>query len=475
MSETRRAWRHVVEKHMYHPDAPGSARYWVPETETAPRSRLKELQSEKLETMVRYLYDESAYYRRHFDELKLTPADVRAVDDLHKVPVMTKEALAHDQIAHPPWGKASPVTDELWAREGWMLFSTSGTTALPRAFRFTAHDRKLVTYKYARALYAAGVRGGHVAFNCFSYGPFVAFWGMQEALNLMGCAVIPGGGMDTKRRATLINHYRPNVLIATPSYVLYLAETMQQLGFDPAAVGVKFLCTGGEAGPCIPATKARMEAAWGGARLSDNFGTTEVAPAPVAYTCQVESQQNDRPMNMHLTEDMYIPEVLDPETWAPVAPGSRGVLVCTNLWSESQPFLRYVVGDYLQVSEQPCPCGRTHALAIGGPAGRPDDMVKVRGVVLFPSTIEAVVRVVPELTNEFLMVLTNEAGMDDLTVHVEAAAGVASDRYGGLAAHVQERIRTELGLRTTVEVLGPGSLPRTEFKAKRIKDLRRKA
>jgi phenylacetate-CoA ligase len=459
---------------MYHPDAPGSDRYWVPETETAPRSRLEELQSEKLETMVRYLYEESAYYRRQFDELKLTPADVRSVTDLQKVPVMTKEQLANDHIEHPPWGSASPVTDELWAREGWMLFSTSGTTALPRAFRFTAHDRKLVTYKYARALYAAGVRPGNVAFNCFSYGPFVAFWGMHEALNLMGCAVIPGGGMDTKRRATLIKHYRPTVLIATPSYVLYLAETMQQLGLDPAAVGVKFLCTGGEVGPCIPATKARMEAAWGGARISDNFGTTEVAPAPLAYTCHVESQQNHRPMNMHLTEDMYIPEVLDPQTWEPVAPGRRGVLVCTNLWSESQPFLRYVVGDYVQVSQQLCACGRTHALVVGGPAGRPDDMVKVRGVVLFPSTIEAVVRLVPHLTHEFLMVLSNEGGMDDLTVQVEAAEEVTSDAYHALAARVRERIQTELGLRTTVEVLSPRSLPRTEFKAQRIKDLRRK-
>jgi phenylacetate-CoA ligase len=133
-------------------------------------------------------------------------------------------------------------------------------------------------------------------------------------------------------------------------------------------------------------------------------------------------------------------------------------------------FLRYAVGDYLQVSEQRCPCGRTH-LAIGEPAGRPDDMVKVRGVVLFPSTIEAVVRLVPELTNEFLMVLTNEAGMDDLAVHVEATEAVASESYGGLAGHVQERIRTELGLRTTVQVLTPRPLPHTEFKAKRIKDL----
>lgn len=474
MSQIRDAWRDLVRRYMFHPDRPGSDQYWVPETETASRERLKDIQSEKLELSVRYLYEESAYYRRLFDDLKLKPADIRSVDDLSKVPVMTKEELADDQVRNPPWGAASPVTDEVWATEGWMMFATSGTTALPRAFRFTAHDQKLVAWKYARAIYAGGVRSGNVALNCFSYGPFSAFWGMHLALNLMGCAVIPGGGMDTKRRATFIHHYRPTVLIGTPSYMLYLSETMQELGYDPAGAGVKFLLTGGEAGPCILATKARMEGAWGGATVVDNYGTTEVAPAPLAYTCQVETRQHDHSMNMHLTEDMYIPEVLDPETWEPVAPGHRGVMVATNLWSESQPFLRYVVGDYLSITTEPCACGRTHARALGGFAGRPDDMVKVRGVVLFPSTIESLVRVLPELTNEFMMVLSSAGGMDDLTIQVEAARAVPEQRFPELRQLLEESARTNLGLRTTVEVLSFGSLPRTEFKARRIRDLRNK-
>jgi phenylacetate-CoA ligase len=387
--------------------------------------------------------------------------------------VLTKEALAEDQVRHPPWGTLAPVTDEVWSREGWLFFATSGTTALPRAFRVTAHDRDLLTWLYCRAFYAGGLRTGHVALNCFSYGPFSAFWGAHLALNLMGCAVIPGGGMDTNRRAMFVQTYRPTVLVCTPSYALFLGETLQQMGGDPAGGSVRFLITAGEAGPCIPATKARIETLWG-AQIIDNYGSTEVAPAPLAYTCREEAQHRERPVNMHLTEDMYVPEVLDPETWEPVAPGQRGVMVCTNLWSEGQPFLRYVIGDYLTVSDAGCECGRTHVHARGGFSGRPDDMVKVRGVVLFPSTIEAVVRRVPELSNEFMLVLTRGAGgLDELTVQVEAAE-TAPERHAGLRDALAEAIRTHVGLRAAVELLPPGTLPRTEFKARRLKDLRAK-
>jgi phenylacetate-CoA ligase len=475
VTDMRSAWRQLVKQYMYHPDAPGADRYWVPETETASRARLQEIQNDKLSMAVRFLYEHSRYYRRLFDERKLAPDDVRTTDDLWKVPVLTKDALGDDQVQHPPWGTAAPLTEEVWSREGWLLFATSGTTALPRAFRVTRHDREVLTWMYCRALYAGGIRPGHVALNCFSYGPFSAFWGAHLALNVMGCSVIPGGGMDTRRRASFIAHYRPSILICTPSYALYLGETLRELGHDPARSAVRFLITAGEPGPCIPATKARIEGLWG-AQIVDNYGSTEVAPAPLAYTCWEEAQQRDRPMNMHLTEDMYVPEVLDPDTWEPVAPGQRGVMVCTNLWSEGQPFLRYAIGDYLTVADHGCACGRTHVQAVGGFVGRPDDMVKVRGVVLFPSTIESIVRRVPDLTNEFMLLLTSGAGgLDELIVRVEAAAGVAPDRYPTLDEAVREAIRTHVGIRAGVEVLAPGTLPRTEFKARRIEDRRLKA
>lgn len=474
MTDARTAWRELVRRWMVQPDGPGGERHWAPEVETAPRERLRDIQEEKLGVLVRYLYGESPYYRRLFDSLGLTPADIRSVDDLRKVPVLTKEELARDQAEAPPWGTAPPITHELWSREGWLLTSTSGTTAMPRAFRLTRHDRDLLTWLYCRAFYAGGIRGGHVALNCFSYGPFSAFWGAHLALNHMGSPVIPGGGMDTKRRATFIGHYRPTILICTPSYSLFLGETMRQMGHEPSTSGVRFLITAGEPGPCIPATKVRIESLWN-AQIVDNYGSTEVAPAPLAYTCREEAQHRDRPVNLHLTEDLYVPEVLDPETWEPVAPGERGVMVCTNLWSEGQPYLRYAIGDYLTVGTEGCECGRTHAHVIGGFSGRPDDMVKVRGLVLFPSTIEAVVRQVPDLTNEFMLVLTTGAGgLDELTVQVEAGAHVAAARYGELGERVREAIRTHVGLRAEVEVLAPATLPRTEFKARRLTDRRGK-
>lgn len=469
---TRREWLDVVVRQAEGLDGPTGTTRWAEGLETASAEQLRDLRSAKLRALVRYLHANSGYYQRQFAELGLEPGDISDEADLARVPVLTRDELAADQGACPPWGSVSPMSDQVWRHRGWQLFATSGTTMRPRAFRFSDHDRTLFAWLYARALYAGGVRSGELALNCFSYGPFVGFWGVHLALNRLGCPVIPGGGMDTSRRVLMIAYYRPTVLVGTPSYLLRLADAVEQQGHDPARGSVRYLVTAGEPGTGIPAMKARMEQRWG-ARIVDLYGCTEVAPAPLAYLCEAEQAQTDRGANAHLNEDAYLAEVVDPATWTPVAEGERGVLVCTNLWSEGNPFLRYAVGDYLTVTSEPCACGRTSRRVVGGFTGRPDDMVKVRGVPLFPSTIEAIVLDVPELGGEFEMVLTTGSdSTTELTVRAEARPDVPGAEHARLRDALAQRIRAHVGIRVPVELLPYGELPRSELKAKRIKDLR---
>jgi phenylacetate-CoA ligase len=210
-----------------------------------------------------------------------------------------------------------------------------------------------------------------------------------------------------------------------------------------------------------------------GAELHEFYGCTEAAPSAGGYTCHPIAAQSEGPISTHLMEDVQIWELIDPETHQPAPDGTRGVSVVTNLCSESSPQLRFLVGDYTTLTHDPCLCGRTHARATGGFLGRADDMLNVRGVTVFPSSLEDAVRRVPGLGDEFAIILTTERELDVLTVQVEALAESPSDTYAALATSVEREVRSRCELRPVVEVLPHGTLPRTEFKAKRVKDLRR--
>ncbi|MBI2820002.1 MAG: hypothetical protein HYX73_08490, partial [Acidobacteria bacterium] len=212
MSDIRQQWRAVVEKYRLHPTSAANDHYWCPELETCSRQKLKDVQEEKLNVLVRYLYDCSPFYRAKFDRAKLRPSDIRSLADLPKLPITTQQEMAVDVQANPPWGTYTPIDDATWAERGWMLFSTSGSTGTPRPFRYTLHDRDQWAWNDARVLWAQGLRTGDSAFLAFGYGPHVLFWGVHHGLNLMGIPVISGGGMDTKRRAYMIDTFRPTVL-----------------------------------------------------------------------------------------------------------------------------------------------------------------------------------------------------------------------------------------------------------------------
>ena len=466
---SREKWIAVLEKFARTtPTEPASKRYWSPELECAPRERITDIQNEKLAAMVPYLYEHSAFYRAKFKAAKLKPADLKTLVDLPKFPVTTKDEMARDVNAHRPWGTYTPIDDKTWRERGWMIFSTSGTTTTPRSFRYTALDRELWAKASVRALYAMGVRTGDSALTCTNYNPHVFFWGIHHAFNLMKIPVIPGG-VATERRLQMIDLYRPTILVATPSYSLHLANTMRNAGADPALSSVNKLICGGEPASGIASTRKRIEESWN-AEMHDVYGCTEAAPGCSAFTCR-EGLKRD-PVATHVHEDLQIWELVEPESFAPVAPDARGLTVVTNLNSEGSPQLRFLVGDFATFDRDKCVCGRTFARARGGFQGRADDMLIIRGLKLFPSVIEEIVRSFAALGNEFQILLETEGVMDSFTIIAETVAPADEFNSREISARLEAEVIRQCELRPRIRLAEPGTLPHTEFKARRVIDRR---
>jgi phenylacetate-CoA ligase len=460
---SREHYLSIVRKHQLDPLRPGSPEMWSPGLEAAPRQRIEEIQSEKIAAAFEYLFEESPYYRERFVAAGLARGAVRSIDDLRKIPVTRKLDWIPDIDAHRPWGRFSPLSEDRWRTAGWMIFSTSGTTLLPRVFRHTTHDQEMWGWMCARALWAYGVRAGQLAVNCFYYGPSVAAWGLHEGLRRIGCSVVAAGSMSAERRAMHIKLLRPQVLLGTPSTLLTLGRHMADVGDDPACAGVRILVCAGEPGAAVWSTRQRLETLWR-ASVHDDFGCTEVAMAPLGYTCAAASTSAEPPVSVHLMEDALIVEVLDPDSLEPVPPGRPGTLVVSNLYSESAPFLRFDMGDWVSITEAPCPCGRTHARALGGLLGRTDNCVKVKGLQFFPSTFEDALRSIDGAADEYRLEILPG---DRVAIVVEQRPGATL-----LAEEVAATLRRLLGISVEVQLLHAGTLPRTEGKGARFLDRR---
>src|SRR5712671_1565709 len=429
-ARTRAHWLDTLARHKRDPDRPGSADYWSPSLDCAGRDELRAIQDAKLAALTPFLYENSGFYRRRFDRLGLLPTDLRTVDDLPKWPVVDKTEMMEDLKAAPPFGTYTTHDDALWAARGWMMFSSSGSTGVPRVFRYSQIDRELWEWANARALHAFGIRPGDTVLICAGYGPHVFAWGVQFALARMGVACIPGGGMTAEARAMLIDRFEPTVLTCTPSYALHLGRVMAERGLDPAASSIRTILVGGEPAAGIEGTRRRLEDLWS-ARLVEIW------------------------------------ELVDAESGRPVAEGARGLTVCTSLNSESSPQLRFLVGDYTVLTSERCACGRTHVRAVGAFAGRVDELINLRGVKMYPVQLEAAVRAVSGVGDEYEIVLaTTPDGLDVMTARVEHPSA-------SIGAQVAREIQARCEVRCDVEVLAPGTLPKTEFKARRIRDTRR--
>ena len=465
--DTRARWLATLARYRRDFTGPVDARRWSPALESCSRDELRAIQDAKLAALTPFLYENSGFYRRRFDRLGLAPSDIRTVEDLSKWPVVDKAEMMDDAAEHPPYGTYTTMTDEVWADRGWMMFSSSGSTGVPRVFRYSQLDRDYWAWANARALHSMGVARGDTVLAIGGFGPHVFIWGMVQALAHMGIPLLPGGGMDARARANLVARFAPTVIACTPSYALYLGRTMQSMGLDPASSAVRTVVVGGEPALGIEATRERLSTLWG-ARIVEFYGCTEASPHCGGYSCA--ASVSDGTVSSHLMEDVQIWELVDPDTRTPTPLGRRGLTVCTCLNSESSPQLRFLVGDYTTLDEAPCPCGRTHVRALGAFTGRADDLIVLRGIKMFPAQVEQAVRAVAGVGDEFEIVLaTRDDGLDIMTVRVEHPAHAAPS---AVVEQIAGELRTRCEVRADVEVLVPNTLPKTEFKARRVRDTR---
>src|SRR4051812_38918963 len=416
---TRAAWLQVLESYCENREVSGSDKYWSPRLDTASRDEIRAIQDVKLAAVAPFLYENSLFYRWRFDRLGLAPTDIRTVDDLvAKWPVVDKAEMAADALEHPPYGTYTTMSEEVWAQRGWMMFSSSGSTGVPRVFRYSHVDREMGAWANARALQAMDFRKGDTVFMVTGYGPHVWAWGVQYALAKMQLPTIPGGGMDAKARAGIIDRFKPTILLLTPSYALHLGRVLETVGIDPRKSSVRTLFVAGEPGLSVAATRARIQELWG-ARMVEFYGCTEASPHVGGFSCGA-LQPDSEPVFTHLLEDVQIWEVVDPESKSSLPDGERGLTVCTSLNSESSPQLRFLVGDYTVLDRTRCACGRSHTRAVGSFSGRADDLINLRGIKMFPVQIEQAVRAVPGAGDEFeILLATNSDGLDIMTVRME--------------------------------------------------------
>jgi phenylacetate-CoA ligase len=420
--------------------------------ETLEREALASLQGQRLAELVAQLPGRNRFYTRKLEAAGVSASELRFPRDLEQLPLTTKAELTADQAENPPWGTATSEPLSRYTR----YCQTSSTTGKPLRWIDTNESWQWILEAWKAVYRAARVVAGDRAFFPFSFGPFLGFWAAFDAGSQLGVHCIPGGGMTSLLRLSLIESLEATVVCCTPTYALHLAEVAAAEGIALRKSRVRVLIVAGEPGGSIPATRARIEQAWG-ARVIDHHGLTEVGP--VSFECW------EAPGSLHLNEGRFLCEVLDPETLAPVPDGGRGELVVTSLGRAASPVLRYRTGDVVVRRSGACACGRTWARLEGGILARADDMVNVRGVNVYPAAIEAVVRAFPEIV-EFRTTVTRSHEMRALTLEIEPGPGAPAGE--ALGAAVARRLREALGLSVEVRGVAPGALPRFEMKARRF-------
>ena len=374
------------------------------------------------------------------------PRDLRRWEDFARLPFTTKDELQADQAAHPPFGTNLTYPLDRYVR----VHQTSGTTGAPLRWLDTEESWTWWIRCWAFVLRAAGLGPGDRVFVPFSFGLFVGFWAGFEGARAIGALAIPGGGQDSAQRLAAIDALGVTALCCTPSYALHLAEQARERGIDLPALGVRTLVHAGEPGASIPAVRARIEAAWGG-RAYDHAGMTEMGA--VSFECVAQA-------GLHVNESEFVAEVVDPVSGRPAR---EGELVLSNLGRTGSPVLRYRTGDRVRVAEAPCACGRTFLRLDGGILGRVDDMLTVRGVNVFPSALEGIVRRFPAV-DEFLIEVYRREEMDEVRLLLEVGGGDGD----GCATAVREAVRVHLGIRVETAPVARGTLPRWELKARRL-------
>ncbi len=440
----------------------GESPYWNPKTETLGREQLRQLQLAKLRYQCQWAAARSPWYQRQFEAPGFEPSQLRSVDDLRRLPLLTRDQWMASQETEPPYGELPAIGSEGAIR----VHTTSGTTGRgPLRALDSRKDWSWIAEMWAYAVWGCGARPADTAYIAFGYGSFIGFWGLHYAMEKVGVLNVPGGAQTTEARVRQIIDFGATVVASTPTYALRLAQEASVLGIDLPGSAVSRLILSGEPAGSIPQTKALIEELWG-AKAFDTAGMTEIGTIMV-FECE------HQPGGTHIIEDHMIEEVIDPDSLEPVPYGERGERVVTSFGRGAIPLLRYRTGDLVcKVPAEKCTCGRGFDIYEGGILGRVDDMKIVRGTNVYPRAIEAIVREFPEV-DEFQTVITREGIRDEITLRVECKPDWPADQWDALSDTLRRRLSlAHEGLGFRVQLAAEGELPRFELKAKRTVDER---
>ena len=424
--------------------------------ETLPREEIEKIQLERLKETVGRVYATVAPYRKKMDDAGVKPEDIQTLADLAKLPFVTKQ----DMRDNYPFGLFAVDRDKLVR-----IHASSGTTGKPTVVRYTRGDLETWTECVSRIACMGGATEKDVAQICFGYGMFTGALGLHYGLENIGAAIVPSSTGNSERQIMYMKDFETSLLVATPSYALRLAEVAREMGIDPAKdLGIKIALVGSEL--LTDAMREEMHKYWGeDVLITSNYGMSELMGPGVSGECT-------ELCGMHINEDYFIPEIINPETGEVLPAGEQGELVITCIKKEGLPLIRYRTKDITRLFYEKCKCGRTFC-RMENLSGRSDDMLKIRGVNVFPSQIEEVILGFEELGPHYEIVLEREGYMDRMTIKVELAKSTDSfSELERIASGVRNKLRVVLGLDAKVKLESPNTLQRFEGKAKRIKDLR---
>ncbi|HDS84648.1 MAG TPA: phenylacetate--CoA ligase [Phycisphaerales bacterium] len=429
---------------------------WNETIETMSREELKNLQSERLVSLARYVYEHCPLYKKKFDDTGVLPSDIKGIEDITKLPFTNKLDMRDSY----PFGLFSrPRTDLV------ELHVSSGTTGNPTLVGYTRDDIRLWGEVMARALCCAGAERDDTIQIAYGYGLFTGGLGFHYGAMEMGLTIIPTSSGQTKRQLKIMQDFQPRILACTPSYALYMAEEAKEIGLDPRLASWKIGVFGAE--PWSESMRGEIEQAWD-MLATDIYGLSEIIGPGVSQECQYKD-------GLHLFSDVFYPEIIDPETGHPVPEGQDGELVITTLTKQGIPLIRYRTRDIVSMTYEPCRCGRTSPRT-SKIKGRTDDMIVVRGINVFPSQIEHVLLGIEGTHPHYQIVIDRQAHkLDQVEIMVEVDEAIFSDeikRMHALEQTIKKEIEAVLSIGVTVRLVEPKTIARSEGKAKRVIDKR---
>ncbi len=429
---------------------------WEPEHECMPVAQLRELQLERLKRTVRIMWDRVPYYRGKMGFARVTPADIRSLDDVRKLPFTTKEDL---RLCYP-YDAFAVSRDEVVR-----IHASSGTTGKPTVVGYTRHDMEAWTNLVARFLVAGGLSSKDIVQIAFGYGLFTGGFGLHYGAERVGAAVVPVSSGRSERQIMIMKDFGSTALVCTPSYAVYLAELIQKLGVRREDLNLRLGFFGGEfwSEPMRREIQSKL-----GVFATDNYGLSEVMGPGVSGECRVQK-------GMHVFEDHFLAELINPVTGEPIAdPALGGELVFTTLTKEAIPLVRYRTRDLCAFLADPCPCGRT-SVRMTKVSGRSDDMLIIRGVNVFPSQIEEVLLGMKGIMPHYQIVVAREGALDMLEVRVEVSEAFFHDEMRmqqEIKRAIEHKLENAIGVHAAIKLVEPGAIERSEGKARRVIDTR---